>query len=132
MKVKTRTLTGRTLNYATALAEGWNRYYYPGKQCWFERGKDARGSKILRSLHELAYSTGPAGDDIIDREMISTQVFDASGPDERRWNAYMPNDMPMKKDDEINGPDRRTAAMRCWVIYKLGGEVEIPDELMET
>lgn len=60
--------------------------------------------------------------------IIATQNL-ASGPDKRRWNAYMPCEMPFTAAEEINGPDRRTAAMRCWCVHKLGEEIELPDQL---
>ncbi len=114
--MKTIELTGRALDYAVALAEHgqtdveeFNFFY--GEGC----------------NPDLLYSSNKVGDDIIDREMISTQVYDASFKPDHMWGAYLPGQIPYTRP--ATGPTRRIAAMRAWVMHKLGPEIDIPKEL---
>lgn len=125
MKAKTRTLTYRALEYAVALAEGT----FKVREALMAEA-DVQAFIRHQRRGGYLYVTGPAGDDIIDREMITTDAGDGSFKGDRTWEAHLPNQIPMHKDEEITGSDRRTAAMRCWCVFKLGEEVEIPDELM--
>jgi hypothetical protein len=134
VKLKTKELTGRALDYAVAKAEGWVNYPDDSVEhgdTWHCDPVRAPFGPVLE-VSAWKPSTSAQAEYIIDREMISTQVFDASFKPEVMWNAYMPGDVPVMADEEINGPTRRTAAMRCWVMHKLGAEVEVPDELVEN
>lgn len=111
MKTKTLTLTGRALDYAVALAEGIS----------IERAAEL----VARNSAALTYSIGPLGDDIIDREKISV-IWDNHC---EVWAAYY--DPPDGHAHYYsNGTTRREAAMRCRILHKLGGELDIPEGLL--
>lgn len=61
------------------------------------------------------------GGPIIDREKISIRQWD-NVPD---VHAYLP------EGDWVSGPTPLIAAMRCFVMSKLGDEVEVPKELIK-
>jgi len=131
MKVKTNTLTGLALDYAVALAEGANPAMVAGL------GRPCAAMDHGHGFEVRQYSTnGPDGDYIIDREKISAVWDDRHNI----WRARLPSRVRMRvagADRQVrcrvhtDGPTRRIAAMRAWVMFKLGDEVEIPDELLE-
>jgi len=70
------------------------------------------------------YSTDwSQGGPIIEREGFGVFKY-SSGPE---WTART-TDYPPKY---VKGPTPLIAAMRCYVASKLGGEVEVPDELLQ-
>lgn len=74
------------------------------------------------------YSTDWAqGGPIIDREGINLDNY-AKNP---RWSAWIPAPDRESGEAQAYGPSPLVAAMRCYVVSKLGDEVEIPAELME-
>lgn len=116
MKIKVSTAEGATLNWMVAKAEGLN-VYIPAyaEQAWIAVHDD---TGIWRCP---SYSTDWAqGGPIIERERISI----------RQWinvpivHAYMP-----EGEWSSDGQSPLIAAMRCYVVSKLGEEVEAPDEL---
>jgi len=98
--MKTNELTGAALNLAVNHAEGLTGILSPVNYC----GKWEHG--------------GP----IIEREAIQLT------PDEYRgtWAAYTTNG---GEPYDGTGPTPLIAAMRCYVVSKLGEEVDIPKEL---
>lgn len=127
-EVKTRELEGAALNWAVALAADKNptlQKPYP----------NAAGYVVLESEAGVI-RWNPAGDwafggQIIEREGISVQNFDGSGPRKVLWNAYS-DSPPLSIKDEINGPTALVAAMRCFVHSKLGDTVYIPQEVLDA
>lgn len=63
------------------------------------------------------------GGPIIEREKI--QILPMFNPE--GWSARV-----AKRSKWLDGPTSLIAAMRCYVTSKLGPEVEVPDELLET
>ena len=100
--MKTSELTGAALDWAVAVCE---------KNWTFEPdGCDS-------------YSTVWAqGGPIIEREKIEIFIRD------EEWFAYSSRSTP----EDFHGPTPLIAAMRCFVASKLGDEVDVPEELMET
>lgn len=129
MKIKTRELKDRALDYAVAVAEGHKpvvcRSYTAAEEAkgirryYISLGLDYKEGITVDYYPRYSPSTGPAGDDIIDREKIGTWYRTGSG-----WCAAQHGVF-----SEFTGRTRREAAMRCWVMSKLGAEVEIPEEL---
>lgn len=116
MKIKVSELKDRALNYAVAVAEG----YKP------EEINTITGGIYVCALSVYYYpSSGPAGDDIIDREKISVTIGESG-----LWVAFSEYNYGDVKDFMVAGTTRREAAMRCYVLSKLGGYVEIPEELL--
>jgi hypothetical protein len=78
------------------------------------------------------YSTDWAqGGPIIEREFMDVEVTPCS-PDQGApydtWRAWKHNDNA--DATVVCGPTPLIAAMRCYVVSKLGEEVEVPDELV--
>lgn len=110
MKIKADELTGAALDWAVAKCEGWN----------------VSVDEFLRSQlanSKFAYSTVWAkGGPIIEREKMAIMLCESVGD----WLADLSG---TDKVFTASGPTPLVAAMRCYVASKLGGEVEIPEEL---
>lgn len=137
MKVKTSELSGATLDWAVGVASGkpvLKLGRKSGKTCVYISLPTISGVMLDRPFQP---STDPSQAlEIIDREDIAT----SPRPD-GLWKAYIPNGTRwVHKGDEsvevfnwhykAEGYSLLIAAMRCYVMSKLGEEVEIPDELM--
>jgi hypothetical protein len=98
-------LEGTALDWAVTLAE------YPNTE-----------HDVWRNFRsECHYWTDWAqGGPIIEREKMTLEW---TGED---WMAYI------RHDEEYFGPTPLIAAMRCFVASKLGDEVEVPDELLQS
>lgn len=166
-KILVSELSGTALDYAVALAEGYVQQTaknglpflaYPSRRFLAGKGDDPLSGLTPAehvNFYVPAYSTGPAGDDIIDREGISViRCDDDYGKDAQGYcnNVRIPvwaattgrhgsadiygsqGDCyglayTLDVSDVIYGGTRREAAMRCYVASNLGAEVEIPKEL---
>ena len=115
IKLKTSELTGAALDWAVAKCEGRDQFFSLNlpkhKEHCFSR---------------MAYSTrwalaGP----IIERDIAKVERFS-----EALWEAtaYTKD----AQDIVQSGPTPLIAAMRCYVASKLGDEVEVPDELLQS
>lgn len=122
MKVKTLDLTGLQLDYAVAMVEGYT-HTTDGISHLLEKGKDLRILGHANSGLSYSPSTGPAGDDIIDKHGISTERT----TDE--WQASVYDRRTESMHSTALGPTRRIAAMRCFVSMEWGEEVGLPEGL---
>lgn len=130
VRVNVHQLTGAALDLAVAKCEGWAwdvdtgehllKLVVPGQDHW--GGPSIR----RRELRELAYSTDwSQGGPIIDREHISTNWLDT------QWQANVGFDPESGESDaDEAGPTSLVAAMRCYVSWKLGEMVEVPEVLL--
>ena len=116
MKIKTSELTGAALDWAVAKCEG--------KKVGYEFTLFSPVVIVGLDPYEPSEDWAQGGP-IIEREGISTvQEGDAAD-----WVASV---YDHKADDwhlHTLGETPLIAAMRCYVAYKLGDEVEIPEEL---
>jgi len=113
MKIKTSELTGAALDWAVAKCEGV-RIGQP------EHISYALEFRMMHDSGDLAYSTNWAqGGPIIERKEMTLLRFG----DYPNWTACIAG------TPQVAGPTPLIAAMRCYVAYKLGDEVEIPEEL---
>jgi hypothetical protein len=124
MKIKTNNLTGPALDWAVAKCEGLSfthgDYEYTLDGRVFQRG----GCSV-----ERRYSTNwSQGGPIIDREKIDC-VADPNGKDAWMGQLYATR-LAGNKVVRSYGPTPLVAAMRCYVAYKLGAEVDVPEELL--
>ena len=138
--MKTAELTGRALDYAAALAENY-KFGPPSRQTHgvafpveipgAPEGETFTAYFGQSQINVPMFGTGPAGDDIIDREGISVvRCNDLYFPEgNEKGQHWEPLYKAFNRVITCYGPDRRTAAMRCWVASKLGAEVDIPEEL---
>ena len=119
--MKTSELSGAALNWAVAMAEGWQP----------ERARDNQGEywwlfKESRGMNPKHYHPSThwgIGGHIIEREKL-TVVYNEREEDAEGWRtiAYHTGNIEY-------GATPLIAAMRCYVASKLGDEVQIPEEL---
>lgn len=109
MKIKTSELTGAALDWAVA-------------KCEAKRvGATLNLQKFLSGweIEQFAFSTDwSQGGPIIERERMSV----TSQTNGHSWAAKQAHNYSY-------GPTPLIAAMRCYVAFKLGNEVDVPDEL---
>jgi hypothetical protein len=116
--MKTSELTGATLDWAVAKCEGWETVTAKdntGEHLWLMKGDKDMNPKHCR------YSTNWAqGGPIIEREKIQIKE-NGHG----HWFAKK-----FIKDGWVRGTTPLIAAMRCYVLSKLGADVDVPKELV--
>ena len=111
--MKTSELTGIALDWAVTKCEGYDHEITPGSE-WGMWG----------------WATDwVQGGPIIEREWISTECWPNESDENTRWVATR-YEQPAVCEER--GPTPLIAAMRCYVASKLGDDVEIPEELMES
>jgi len=106
-------LTGAALDWAVAKCEGHSLEQYDKNGPWYV-GREIVGFSLSPSTNWAQ------GGPIIERENMDLIRL----ADDRGWRARN-YDQTVK----AHGPTPLIAAMRCYVAYKLGDEVEIPNEL---
>ena len=89
-------------------------------------GKEVRAWAVHRRLGRYHYSNDWAqGGVILEREKIGLDYYpDGSHVDGGAWGAAT-NEGTI----HVLGPTALVAAMRCYVLSKVGSDVEIPEEL---
>ena len=122
MKIKTSELIGRPLDYAVAVCE--NLELDENKDpSWF----DDRGWLVRYSPSTDWAQGGP----IIEREFIElrNQTSFSGGWEAWKWLEETQDYLVIGKQGRYC-PSPLVAAMRAYVAYKLGKEVEVPEELL--
>lgn len=129
MKVKVAEASGVVLDWLVAKSEGCDL-------SWDENAEDffMGLSSAYCFLREFSPSTNPAQSwPIIEREITGVDLV-SEWKGVKKWSArkfeYLPNDQT--RCTEQYGPTPLIASMRCYVALRLGEEVEVPDELLET
>jgi hypothetical protein len=145
MKSITRNLIGPALDYAFSKASN-----PPGKCSWGWFELDAEGY-LFDPLNEKRYSpsTDPAqAYEFLLQEGITTicsEKWDTDHGYLRVWAASIgPHAMDESFNhdqidptyligaaDTVTGPTLLVAATRCWVVHKVGEEIDVPDELLK-
>ncbi len=124
MKVKVSEATPLQLNWLVAKCGGLlaaGRVVVDFK--YMSGESPVRWEPRLSTYYSSAYSPATDwahGGPIIEREGINIQ----QSPDRDCWMAH--NESPASE-----GPTPLIAAMRCYVAFELGDEVEVPDELIK-
>lgn len=113
MKIKISEATKLQLNWLVATIQGLTP----------QRVLNKHGIQLKSGRVVCDYSTDWAqGGPIIEREKISPRL-------EREGLYFAPYFNGVAHVGHQSGPTPLIAAMRCYVVSKLGDEVEIPDEL---
>lgn len=117
--MKTNELTGRALDYAVALAEGLEPFIYRESpaRVWLSTPHKSGAYGVVPN-----YQTDRDGDNIIDREKISTEWNERC----EVWSATV---WTSRTNFCASGATRREAAMRAFCVSRLGENIEIPEEL---
>ena len=122
MKIKVSEATGAQLNWMVAKCEGVetvvNMQADGTQYLWRRDNRPLLGNRLYAPTTDWAQG-GP----IIERERINLR---ASGAGD--WVAST-HDLPHPERLVQQGDTPLIAAMRCFVVSKLGDEVEVPDEL---
>jgi hypothetical protein len=122
MKVKVSEAKGRVLDCLVAQAMGMKIYRSKSGR-WMRANYGEFNHRHGTPWFEPTRSWGYAGP-IIERERISIEdCQDGAG---LYWEATR---IEPPAVSEARGPTPLIAVMRCYVISKLGDEVEVPDEL---
>lgn len=126
-KIKVENLTTKQLDYAVAICEGGKDFTYDGISYYFTLDN---ALKVLSKGWAASMSHYPStnwnqGGPIIEREGITIEGPAFNGD---TWQAHLWTDQVV---DFIvcEGATPLIAAMRCYVISKLGKTVEVPDAL---
>lgn len=149
MKINVMKATIAQLNILVAMCDGLNVVHY---RTWLEtendywKGKDcsfADSSKPFRYITEdgktgdiAPYATSwQHGGPIVEREGLTVMRYSPSCVDvteDRTWYACEDIHWDEYQASDAEGPTPLIAAMRCYVMSKLGKEVEVANELMEV
>lgn len=133
MKIKTSELTGRALNWAVAKAEG---LYFSYDRVLVLISTDERDWRSV--THELNMynpsSDWSQGGQIIEKGLIDiTPKWNNQGYKNPigfwSWVAYELGPCTLDDNHEQFGSTPLIAAMRCYVMSKLGNKVDIPEEV---
>ncbi|MCA9340050.1 MAG: DUF2591 domain-containing protein [Candidatus Saccharibacteria bacterium] len=131
MLVKTSELTGAALNWLVAKCEGFK--YVHASPAWKNKHGACGSAQVMVSnkkdeCYDFAPSTNWAqGGPLIEREMITLRT-NACVPG--HWAAYIDfSSSSTAVKARQSGPTPLIAAMRCYCCAKLGGEIDIPQEL---
>jgi len=117
--MKTNELSGTALDWAVAMADGWQPEKVNddrGEYWWLFKDGEGKNPKQYRPS-----SNWIQGGPIIERERLSLLLIDKTGGWAARTEAYPPA--------YVQGETPLIAAMRCYVASKLGDEVQIPEGL---
>jgi hypothetical protein len=111
MKVKASELTDLALDWAVTLIENPRACEYGVEDWRGQRRQTVKNGEYVYRWHQSWAQGGP----IIEKERISVFVLGDG------WASGFQS-----------GPTALIAAMRCHIAFKLGDEVEIPDELINN
>jgi len=117
MKIETSELEGAALNWTVAKCEGLLAFGYEN-----HRGLLLATLSTGESEHFNPTIDWAQGGPIIERERITLDAVDCG-------ETWIAQDF-WKEEPEALGPTPLIAAMRCYVAFKLGNEVDVPDELL--
>jgi hypothetical protein len=115
--MKTSELTGAALDWAVAKCEGRPHSYAV---------VDVKGEPPLTAAVFTPSTDWALGGPIVEREWIELTLNTDPGGGE--WVAQIADDVP-DGYHSASGPTPLIAAMRCYVTFKLGDEIEVPKEI---
>ena len=127
MKIKSSELKGLALNWAVAKCHGKGIEFDDPHDPWLT----VNGISD-QPLHSYTPSIDWAqGGPIIEREEINLEIHEG-GHTRASWYRMRSNfDGKAKSYGHAFGETPLIAAMRCYVEWKLGSEIEVPDELVK-
>lgn len=125
MKVKTEGLIGVALDWAVAVADGWEEWDATGEP-WEAAGFFAKDGDFSYALFLHNYK--PSSDWAQGGPLVEWENIDliSPTPSDPLWQA-----MQWRFAHGAKGPTPLVAAMRCFVESKLGKIVDIPEKLLK-
>jgi hypothetical protein len=127
VKIKVAEASGQVLDWMVAMCEGFDsikRNPHVFDDAWIVRNTKTEKWEFLADLN---YSTSwSLGGPIMDREEIDTYCHESPKSGCGWWVAEIIG----TKFTRGRGTTRLVAAMRCYVMSKLGDEVEVPDDMV--
>ena len=126
MKIKVSEAIGQVLDWMVAKCEGFDAIGYEKSRLAFHVNRP-RPTDDAQPRRYQPSTNWAQGGPIIEKEGISIKRRSESG---NRWVSTN-----FTKDSYgimTDGPTPLIAAMRCFVVSKLGDEVEVPEELCQT
>lgn len=140
-RIKVKEATGASLDWLVAKCEGytpepWHTYVYLGmpNQRIVDRGVTiGERDEFGQTGYEPSIDWAKGGP-ILEREGITVMKYSSKCIDvipEEAWYSCTQEHWGDYRECEAHGPTALITAMRCYVAYKLGSEVEVPDELLE-
>ena len=129
MKIKTSELTDAALNYAVAVAKGYG-HFDAGEPCEKAGFFSLNGHSDCLFLTDFRPSSlWSQGGPIIEDEQILVGPSPFPTGSDRKFAAGLGCDWDTCTF-VATGPTPLVAAMRCYVLSRLGSEVDIPEELL--
>ena len=124
MKIKTSELQGPALDWAVAKCEGATDFWFDTVAThWVKLHGEDRALRYGWAQSYLPSTDWAQGGPIIEREKIGFK-YTGTGLE---FVAWVNGELCTAHDQY--GPTPLIAAMRCYVVSKLGDEVEVPDDL---
>lgn len=130
MKIRTRELTGRALDWAVAKCERVEVQISPGAVVVTDLRENIPGVPARGVSYWEPSTKWSQGGPIVERARIRLIPWHRpeDAPMHGYWHAGIYTD---RFDAETySGPTPLIAAMRCFVASKLGDEVDVPEELV--
>ena len=127
MKIKIADLTGPALDWAVAKGEGLNPNSDPKvrrQYCGYSGFAEANGFGCAIKHYSTDWAVGGP---LIEREWLDITPWPNESDEGLRWQCHQ-YDAP--KPYQALGPTPLIAACRCFVVSRLGDEVDVPDELV--
>ncbi|MGJ0628754.1 phage protein NinX family protein [Xenorhabdus bovienii] len=118
MKIKTSELTGKALDYAVALAQGW-------KKMADYNGYSTPNGVVIAPEYIPSWDWSQCGE-LIEKHHVEL-IFNSVSEE---WSAYIFSFEELESVLE-DGESPTIAICRAVVAAQLGDEVDIPDELVE-
>lgn len=122
MKLKTKQLSGRALNWAIADLIGVETWFDPKDNRLYHHDPEVDDSRTWSPS-----TKGGQGHDLIERYLVDTFHMEREPV---VWEAEIQTG-PMKRARSY-GPTALVAAMRCILVAQRGEEIEIPDSMIES
>ena len=141
MKIQTQSLTGPALDWAVATCEGFVNLHRRALSRYVEmKGYEVptfvlamdKGGPGWVEFDDLDYDRDwSRGGPIIEQESIGIQMaYPAEDGKPALWYAAA-FATSVKAPPRAHGPTPLVAAMRCFILSRLGEEVDVPDILLE-
>lgn len=130
MKIKVSEATGQVLDWMVAKCEGFDAIGYEKSRLAFHVNRPRPTDDAQPRCYQPSTNWAQGGP-IIEKERIDIYFSTAK----KTWAAAKWVDFPgggELQHKQVDCPTLLISVMRCFVVSKLGDEVEVPEELCQT